>query len=116
MSPGGRPDGQDKTEAVGLEERRCGWQTYWEGRLDRTSDSLGRESKERMEHTHGFGGNPCDCRESGTMSPARGGLSQPKMIPDPEPQIIRWNSGMIPRGSPVVRSKVLEPEGPEFKF
>lgn len=47
LSSRGRPDSQDKTETVDLEKRRGGWRKHWEGRLDRTGDSLDRESWRR---------------------------------------------------------------------
>lgn len=55
-------------------------------------------------------------RESGTMPPGRVGLNKTQMMLDPQPQIICWNSVMIWRGSPVVRSRALEPKGLEFEF
>lgn len=59
---------QDKTESVGLEKRRRGWQEYWEGRMGNTSDSLIKGLKKGSTHNG----------VSGTRLPAREDLNEIK--------------------------------------
>lgn len=100
----------DKNEVVGLEKRRSIWQKYWEGRMGRTSDSLNRGSDKGWSPQRSW-----KLEGEWDHAPSKGRLNQTKMLLDPRPRILCWNFVMIQRGSPVVRSSTLEPEGPEVE-